>query len=1192
MNHLEKSAISGGRIIINAVCFLAIFSCLVIPKSHAQFTFATDNADNYGGNWTVGTDGGSGFGGWGFSEGANSGSFLGNPSGNGIANTAMGTTAFGMFATGTGYANRSRGFDVGMGIGDVFTFDWGMNWDANTGAKGFDLKAGGTSLFNINNGGSSTITVNGAAANTNYGTGNMAVTLTRTASGYTFSMTSRSGGSAYTTAIVTSSTIDNINYYIGNQNDNNGNRNIYFDNLSISNSGVFNQGGTVNNANRFTGTGNLSVGNNTTLALTGSGNNNYTGTTTIGSGSTLRFEGPGTSDLASAISGAGSVVISNGAGVLNLTGNNSGLTGAITVSSGILEARNANSLGTTAAGTTVASGGTLKIFSSGAGFSLADAINIAGVGVGSGIGAINNTGGDNTLTGTVTLAANTRINADTTGSTGSLSIGGNISGGSNVLFLGAQGASGANTGGNINVSGAISGAGVTQDGTVTSVFKDGAGTLTLSGANNYTGDTRIRTGNLTVSGSGTLGSGSDVYIDSAGSLAVNVNTTVASLQQWAHLNGGTVSLGTDATLTVNGAGKGNMYQNSISGAGGLTMAGSGDSTLSLYGTQGYTGATTVSGGKISSGVALASSGITISGGTFETSAANIVADTSAVNVSSGTYALGGNDTVASLTISGGLLSSANASTLTAATYALNGGTVSANLGAGTVNASSGTTLLSGTSAAANVNVEGGLLSLVSADRLANSAAVAVSSGELAVGANDTVGSLSTTGGTVSGAGTLTAATYALNGGTVSANLGTGTLNASSGTTSLSGTSAAANVNVSGGLLSLVSADRLANSAAVAVSSGELAVGANNTVGSLSTTGGTVSGAGTLTAATYALNGGTVSANLGAGTVTASSGTTSLSGMSAAENVNVSGGTLNTSGANKLADGAAVAVSSGTLGVGGDDTVGSLTASGTGVVTVASGTTLTANGNSSITGSARATGGTVAVANNSLLNLANSSSTTTSDLSIGSGSTLAGTGGTSGQIKGSGLLSPGNSPGILTSGSVDLTGGIDFAFEFTAAGAPAYSLAGDSKNDLLHLTSGSAPFSGSFSTGNTVSFYFNHAGFSESLASGIPTTYLGGFFVDAQNFDIAGLLSSASLQYFIAAANGTSSFNGVNYNQMSNEEASRIILSNVSQSAADFTTGMVDGTVLGVVAVPEPSSGSLLLAGIGSLLVLRRFRKNA
>jgi hypothetical protein len=527
------------------------------------------------------------------------------------------------------------------------------------------------------------------------------------------------------------------------------------------------------------------------------------------------------------------------------------------------------------------------------------------------------------------------------------------------------------------------------------------------------------------------------------------------------------------------------------------------SNVQVNNNQTWAGTTTVKAGSFKTGasVALASSGIVVSGGTFETTSADVVVNTGSVNVSSGEYKLGGNDTVASLTVSGGLLSSANASTLTAATYALNGGTVSANLGAGTVNATSGTTLLSGTSGAANVNVSGGLLSLVSGNRLADAAAVAVSSGELAVGANDTVASLSTTGGTVSGAGTLTAATYSLGGGTVSGNLGAGTVNATSGTTLLSGTSAAANVNVSGG-------------------------------------------------------------------------------------------TLNTSGANKLADGAAVAVSSGTLGVGGSDTVGSLAASGTGVVTVATGTTLTANGNSSITGSARATGGTVAIANNSLLNLANSSTTTTSDLSIGSGSTLAGTGGTSGQIKGSGLLSPGNSPGILTSGSVDLTGGIDFAFEFTAAGAPTYSLAGNSKNDLLHLTSGSAPFSGSFSTGNTVSFYFNDAGLSASLASVTPTTYLGGFFVDSSSFDIAGLLSSANMQYFIAAAGGSTTFNGVSYNLMSDEVADRIILSNVNQSGADFATGTVNGTVLGVMAVPEPSSGSLLLAGIGSLLVLRRFRKNA
>lgn len=858
-------------------------------------------------------------------------------------------------------------------------------------------------------------------------------------------------------------------------------------------------------------------------------------------------------------------------------------------------------------------------------------------------------------------------------STGGLTFGSTVNNqGGNMEILGT--AAGAKT---VRFNGVVSGAG--------GMYVNNANaTVLFDAANTISGQLTINAGTVRLNGAGdTFGASTQaIRIGGGASLDLNnVSTTIGSVGEEGSADSGTISLGS-GTLTVSGGAT--TYQNNISGTGGLTHSGTG--TLNLFGTQSYTGTTTVSGGKISSGVALASSGITVSGGTFETSAANIVADTSAVSMSAGTYALGGNDTVGSWTISGGVLSTSNGSTLTAAsyalqggtmganlgagtatvtsgtttlngtlgsttvnvnsgtmnlgaadrlangaavtvaggtlglstfsdtvgsltissgtlggsgtltaaTYALNGGTVSANLGTGTINSSSGTSLLNGTSAAGNVNVSGGLLSLVSANRLADAAAVAISSGELAVGGNDTVGSLAITGGLLSTANssTLTAATYALNGGTVSANLGAGTATASSGTTLLSGTSAATVVNVTGGLLSLVSANRLADAAAVSVSSGTLSLGANSdTVGSLSTSGGTVSGAGTLTAATYALNGGTVSGNLGVGTATASSGTTTLSGTSAATVVNVVGGVLNTSGADKLADGAAVAVSSGTLGMGGSDTVGSLAASGTGVVTVASGTTLTANGNSSINGSSRATGGTVAIANSSKLTLANSSTTTTSDLSIGSGSTLAGTGGTTGQIKGSGLLSPGNSPGILTSGSVDLSGGIDFAFEFTAPGAPTYSLAGDSKNDLLHLTSGSTPFSGSFSAGNTVSFYFNDAGLSASLLSVTPTTYLGGFFVDS-TFNIAGLLSTANMQYFIAAAGGTTSFNGVNYNLMSNDVASRMILSNVNQSAADFSTGTVNGTVLGVMAVPEPSSGSLLLAGIASLLVVRRFRKKA
>jgi len=1074
MSHLAKSAIRGERFINKAVCFLAVFSALVIPESNAQTTVTYTMQDaNFPTQFNSGGDffnnGSTELGMW-----ANSG--------------AKQTVGWENFST-TGAAG---GTARNLQVGDVF-----ITTVAATrafGQIGFSLNAGGTqgsSYANNISGSRMYISTDNYAAWSVKGLSGGAtsslsyVPLQDTFKDYRFTVriTSQTTADVYLT-------VDGTDYRAYN--------------LALAGSAGANISAfSIFGSDMWDGNSNENAFWKQTTSVQNSGRVELG---YFAAGATSTTPGLITDGLAAnstSVTSANAVFIGGAAGSqVNLNRANT-YTGQTTVNSAArLEVQNAGALGGTSNGTTVSDGGALSLYQATGGITVAgEALNLAGLGVSGANGALRNTGGNNVWNGTITLGASTRINADTTGSSGSLTIGGNISGGANVVFMGAQGASGGNTGGNINVSGVIGGAGATQDGTVTALYKDGAGTLTLSGANNYTGDTRIALGNLTVSGSGTLGTGSDIFIGSGGSLSVNVNTTVASLQEWGTGNAGTVALGTGSTLTVNGADKGTMFQNSISGAGGLTMAGSGTSSLSLYGTQGYTGATTVSGGRISSGVALASSGITVSGGTFETTAANIVANTSTVNMSAGTYALGGDDTVASLTISGGLLSTANGSTLTAATYALNGGTVSANLGAGTVNATSGTTLLSGTSAAANVNVAGGLLNLVSADRLANSAAVAVSSGELAVGANDTVGSLSTTGGTVSGAGTLTAATYSLGGGTVSGNLGAGTVNATSGTTLLSGTSAAANVNVSGG-------------------------------------------------------------------------------------------TLNTSGANKLADGAAVAVSSGTLGVGGNDTVGSLAASGTGVVTVATGTTLTANGNSSITGSARATGGTVAVANNSLLNLANSSTTTTSDLSIGSGSTLAGTGGTSGQIKGSGLLSPGNSPGIFTSGSVDLTGGIDFAFEFTAAGAPTYSLAGNSKNDLLHLTSGSTPFSGSFSAGNTVSFYFNDSGLSASLASVTPTTYLGGFFVDSSSFDIAGLLSNATKQYFIAAAGGSTSFNGVSYNLMSNEVADRIILSNVNQSGADFTTGTVNGTVLGVMAVPEPSSGSLLLAGIGSLLVLRRFRKKA
>jgi hypothetical protein len=174
----------------NLLKILVLFSVLLsLTTTNAQVF--SDNATNYGGNWTNGSNQGTGFGAWSLSAGSNSGSFIGNPSNNGMGTSGIGTTAFGMFATGGGFFNASRTINNGIQVGDVLTFFWAINFDAGSGSKGFDLRAGGTTIFNVNNGNSATITTTNGTANTNYGTSPMQVTLTRiSATQYSFSMTS------------------------------------------------------------------------------------------------------------------------------------------------------------------------------------------------------------------------------------------------------------------------------------------------------------------------------------------------------------------------------------------------------------------------------------------------------------------------------------------------------------------------------------------------------------------------------------------------------------------------------------------------------------------------------------------------------------------------------------------------------------------------------------------------------------------------------------------------------------------------------------------------------------------------------------------------------------------------------------------------------------------------------------------
>lgn len=308
------------------------------------------------------------------------------------------------------------------------------------------------------------------------------------------------------------------------------------------------------------------------------------------------------------------------------------------------EAQHASALGATGNGTTVSTNATLKLYS-GTGITFAaEPLTLNGVGVAGAGGALRSVGGTNTWTGPITLATSSRINADTAGGPGSLTITGNVSGGGSVLFLGASGAT-------ITVGGTVSGGGAMQDGTLTSVFKDGASVVTLAAANTYTGDTRITSGTLVATAAGSLGVASDVFLSSGAVLSVGTSLTVGSLQERSVGDGGTASLGAGSVLTVGGSGF-NVYQNSIAGPGGLAIAGSG--TTNLYGTQSYSGPTTITSGKLSTGVALGTSALTVSGGEFAATAANILGDSVVVTLTgSGLYTVGGNDTIGPLAGTGG-----------------------------------------------------------------------------------------------------------------------------------------------------------------------------------------------------------------------------------------------------------------------------------------------------------------------------------------------------------------------------------------------------------------------------------------------------------------------------------------------------------------------------------------------------------
>ncbi len=234
--------------------------------------------------------------------------------------------------------------------------------------------------------------------------------------------------------------------------------------------------------------------------------------------------------------------------------------------------------------------------------------------------------------------------------------------------------------------------------------------------------------------------------------------------------------------------------------------------------------------------------------------------------------------------------------------------------------------------------------------------------------------------------------------------------------------------------------------------------------------------------------------------------------------------------------------------------------------------LTLSGSSLFSGATTVSAGTLVV---------NGSLASTAGLNVDSGAFLGGSGSLASTIAGAGLVGPGTSPGILTALAVNPSAGTDFSFELTGTGAPAWSVASASVNDVLHLTS-TSPFTSPLNSSNAVNIYFQVA----SLAAG--DTFQGGFFTDATlaQSNLLTNVSAGQFNYFVQGdGSGTSVYNDVHYYTLSDYIArpgigiTGVTMSTQTVASANFATGPVtNGQVVELVIVPEPDT--IIFAGIG------------
>lgn len=337
---------------------------------------------------------------------------------------------------------------------------------------------------------------------------------------------------------------------------------------------AFNRNNSMTVANDISGTGNVTQSGSGTTILTGT--NSY-GTTTISAGTLQIGSGGSTGTLgtgsvtnngslvfnrafggnvnvSNAISGSGTLT-QNGGNIVTLSTTNS-YTGTTTINSGTLRVTANNALGTSAAGTTVNSGGSLVL--SGVNYSTAEALSINGTGVG-GNGALRNNLGSSTYAGQVTAASNATINV--TGIGESLTLTGGVVKNGTVLTIKGTGS--------VIVNGTgISGASANSD-----LVVDG-GNLVVNAASNYNGPTTVQNG-------GTLVANAQIDTTTA---TINAGSTLSGTGKVVAASGSSLFLNGqfivgDSTL---GSPVASQFETSTSGAGSTVIGSTGVMQIDLF----------------------------------------------------------------------------------------------------------------------------------------------------------------------------------------------------------------------------------------------------------------------------------------------------------------------------------------------------------------------------------------------------------------------------------------------------------------------------------------------------------------------------------------------------------------------------------------------------------------------------------